>query len=378
MGRAHSTAKIAIYQLMMTVTDGGVETHCWEVAKRLAERGHQVHVFGGWGPRRRNLPASSRVITLPYLPRRFVPHPRKSIRKFVERLSFGALALWPLVINRYDLIYLRKPYDLPIALLVKALTGARVIYASGGTEFFAGCRGLMSKVDGFYACSRFNAEQIYDHCGLLPKVLHNGVDVKTFVPQKPASELKKALGIGETDHVLVSVCRLVEVKGLNWAIRAVAALKEKQLSVRYLIIGEGPAKRDLEQLAADLNVAKEVCFLGRKNHKEIPAFYGIAEAAVFPSIAHETFGIAIAEAMACGVPVVATRLGGIPEVVGDAGVLVPVRDAGALAAALGAIMTDPDLRLRLREQGRRRIVAHFNWDLVVDRLEEHLKSILPS
>lgn len=112
-----------------------------------------------------------------------------------------------------------------------------------------------------------------------------------------------------------------------------------------------------------------VRFLGFVANDDLPAHYRGARVACLPSLT-ETFGIPLVEAMACGTPTIASRAGGIPEIVdnGVTGLLVPVFDVGALAAAIRTLVTDPDTAQRMGDAGRRRAVAHFSWDAVVSTL----------
>jgi glycosyltransferase involved in cell wall biosynthesis len=105
-------------------------------------------------------------------------------------------------------------------------------------------------------------------------------------------------------------------------------------------------------------------FQGWAEHEELPAEYEDADVFVFPSVWDEPFGIPVAEAMAAGLPVVASRVGGIPEIVadGETGMLVEPDDASALAAALEQLVNDAELRARLGEAGRLRAAERFSWD----------------
>jgi glycosyltransferase involved in cell wall biosynthesis len=289
----------------------------------------------------------------------------------MERLTFARHAWKDLAAGGYDYIYVRKPYDLPWALLAARRCGARVVYGSGGTEFFPGYRFLVKRVDIFTACSRYNADEIEAYTGLRPRVLYNGVDVDLFRPQPPDVELGRSLGLAEGVPVLVTACRLIGWKGVDDAIRAVGVLKDQGLKVRHLVLGDGEVRAVLERLAQDLGLEGSVAFLGRVNHEELPRFYSLAALAVFSPVGAETFGISIAEAMACGVPVVATKVGGIPEVVGEeSGFLVPARDVAGLARALAELLKDKNLRARLARSARCRVEERFTWAGTARRFEE--------
>jgi glycosyltransferase involved in cell wall biosynthesis len=149
----------------------------------------------------------------------------------------------------------------------------------------------------------------------------------------------------------------------------------RALSVRLLIIGAGPERAALEQLAQTLNIGARVLFRDPVPHEQLPAWYAAADAGVFPSIGDEAFGITIAEAMSCGKPVVASYIGGIPEVVGNegtCGLLVPPGDVAALAHALRALVLDPTRRAAMGSAARQRIAAQFTWELAGQRMRAAL------
>jgi glycosyltransferase involved in cell wall biosynthesis len=363
--------KIALYNLTTTTGFGGIETFNWEMAKALTKKGHTVHIFGGRSRNKDLRPGNIEVLTFPYWKRSLIPDFGTRFRKFIERLSFGLFSCKALRKGCYDIIYVHKPYDLPVAFVVSRLSGAKTVYGSGGTEFFPGYRFLVTRVDYFFACSKFNASQIEDYCAVRPAVLYNGVDTEVFSPREPDKALRERLGIREGEAVVVSACRLVGWKGIQYAIRAVAALSARNYHLKYLIIGDGVYRTDLEELVSELHLGGTVSFLGRIDNGDLPRYYSLCDFAVYPSVADETFGISIAEAMACGLPVVATRVGGIPEVIGqDAGLLVPPKDERALAGAIEALLLESEEISRLGRNARKRVCELFDWSRIADAFEE--------
>jgi glycosyltransferase involved in cell wall biosynthesis len=110
-------------------------------------------------------------------------------------------------------------------------------------------------------------------------------------------------------------------------------------------------------------------------NSDLPLFYSIADVAVFPSVADEAFGISVGEAMSCGMAVVSTNIGGIPEVVGeDGGILVPPKDEHSLARAIKILISDQDLRKKINVSARKRIVQNFSWDVIIKEFERYIQS----
>ncbi|HWP85726.1 MAG TPA: glycosyltransferase, partial [Terriglobia bacterium] len=339
-----------------------------------------------------------RVLTFPFVSRGFfqgLPPLRRAYAeaKLLERLTLAAAALPELARGGYDIIHLQKPYDIGPALLARRLGGARVILGCHGEDFYRGDRLLARRVDGAVSCSRFNARTVAARYGFTPTVVFNGIDTALFCPQPRDEALRRALlagggqetgdgrqetgdgipGLGSRVSVLLWVGRLQPWKGVDTALRALAEIPGAVLA----IAGDGEERRALERLAAELGLAARVRFLGPLPRAELPRLYAAADLLLATSFASETFGIGLVEAQACGLPVVASRFGGFPEVVdeGRTGLLVPPRDPQALAAAVRELLEDP-ARRRAMAAAAPAWAAQFAWPAVADRIETAYRSAL--
>jgi glycosyltransferase involved in cell wall biosynthesis len=361
--------KIALYEVMSTVTAGGIQSTIWELSRELCRRGHRVHLFGGAGPLRQEVAGDFLVRTFPFIPRSRFPDLGTRFRALCERLSFARHALGPLASGHYDVIFIRKPYDMPAALWARRRSGGRVVFKSGGTEFFPGYRALACRLDALLACSRFNAEQIRARTGLQPGVHYNGVNPALFCPRPRDEALARRLGIQPGDFVAVTAARLVGWKGLQVAVEAMAALKA-QGRFRYLVVGEGEFRPRLEAQIHAAGLEDRVTLAGDVTRTEVPRYYSLAHAALFPTIGDDAFPNSVVEAMASGVPVVASTSGGIPEAVvdGETGLLVPRRDAEALAVALLRLAGQPEVARAMGDKGRLRAVERFDWSRLTEDL----------
>jgi glycosyltransferase involved in cell wall biosynthesis len=152
----------------------------------------------------------------------------------------------------------------------------------------------------------------------------------------------------------------------------VAILARRHPELRRVVAGDGPYRDHLLDRARAAGVAQRVSLLGFVPQDRLAGFYALGRLAAFPSMGEEALGLAIAEAMACGLPVVASDLGGVPEVVGDCGLLTPAKADQALATAIDALLGDPARREDLSRRGRERVAELFSWSACVDRLEEGL------
>ncbi|HIE51454.1 MAG TPA: glycosyltransferase family 4 protein [Armatimonadetes bacterium] len=165
-------------------------------------------------------------------------------------------------------------------------------------------------------------------------VVPNGIDTEQFFP-RPRTAARQALGLPVEGRFVLFVGNLLPIKGLSHLLTAFAHLHQNHPDVRLLLVGEGPLRSELEQQARKLGIAESVHFLGARPHAQIPLWLAAAEVFCLPSLA-EGYPNVVLETLACGRPVVASRVGGVPEIITDEryGLLVPPGQAEQLAAAL--------------------------------------------
>ena len=365
-GAGGRAMRIALYNLTTTTRFGGVESFVWDLGRELARRGHAVTIIGGVGKRRELVPGV-RVLIFPFINRyRFqaLPLLRRAYAeaKLLERLSLAIAALPELIAGGYDIIHIQKPYDLGPALLARRFGGARVVLGCHGEDFYPGDTLLAPRVDAAVSCSRFNARTVAARYGFEPTVVFNGIDTSLFRPTTPDPDIVRTDGT----PLLLWVGRLQPWKGVDVALRALREIPQAYL----MIVGDGETRADLERLAQELGLAERVRFLGALPRERLPSIYAAADLLLATSFASETFGIGLVEAQACGLPVVASRFGGFPEVIdeGRTGLLVPPRDPTALAAAVRSLLNDPVRRQALADAAPG-WAAQFAWSAVVDRIE---------
>jgi glycosyltransferase involved in cell wall biosynthesis len=200
-----------------------------------------------------------------------------------------------------------------------------------------------------------------------------GVDCRTIRPRADFEE----------KPLILHVARLVEVKGTRYLLRAFATVARKYHRVRLLIIGDGPLRRQLHALAASLGMRDRVEFLGALPHGAVLSWMRRAAMLVLPGIRtatgrEEGLGMVLLEAAATGVPIVGSRVGGIPECMleGETGFLVPERDADALARRMAELLEDPVRRHRMGTAGRALVEDRFDIDRQTAVLENFYDSLL--
>lgn len=238
--------------------------------------------------------------------------------------------------------------------------------------------------------SDFNKAVIVDACdGRFTEkmmVIHCGVDTQHFHPQD--EEHNGAVPPGITRNRPLTLCcigTLHEVKGQHFLLEACRLLKERDVDLRCHFIGDGPDREALVEQSLEAGISDWIHFHGQQPRAEIARLLGDADVVVAPSVPssdgrREGIPVALMEAMASGVPVVASRLTGIPELVDDgvSGLLTPPGDAMALADALERLWLEPSLRRRLGRAAREKVLAEFDLHTNAAILARHFNAEVPS
>jgi phosphatidylinositol alpha-1,6-mannosyltransferase len=201
------------------------------------------------------------------------------------------------------------------------------------------------------------------------RVVPLGADPAFFRPGLDTRDVRARYGL-EDGRWMVSVARLTRHKGIDTALKALARLRPRYPDLRYAVVGSGEEHESLEAEARELGVADRVRFLTDVPDRDLPALYNCAE--IYLGVSRlmaqrvEGFGISLAEASACGIPVIAGRSGGIPAAVrdGETGVLVDADGVDPVVEAVSGLLGDAPRRARLGAAGRRAVESHYNWDRV--------------
>jgi sugar transferase (PEP-CTERM/EpsH1 system associated) len=284
---------------------------------------------------------------------------------------------------RPSILHTRNIAALEMQLVGLLLPGLRHVHGEHGRDIYDldGSnrryrrlrRWIAPAVDRFITVSRDLHQWLTETVGIdANKVTHiyNGVDHALFEPRKDnRPDLFPEAFLGPAACVIGTVGRLAEVKDQATLLRAVHALierrPERRQHVRVLVVGDGPLRGQLGELAHELGIADNVWLAGDRS--DVPRLLRTMDLFVLPSLA-EGISNTVLEAMASGLPVVATRTGGNPELVeaGVTGELFPVGDHGRLAEILLRMIDEPTQARAMGEAGRRRVVEQFNWQRTVD------------
>ncbi|MBN1346345.1 MAG: glycosyltransferase [Phycisphaerae bacterium] len=278
-----------------------------------------------------------------------------------------------------DIVHARNWSTWPDAVLAGILARqARLIFSQHGWDFDAPasrarawvCRRLARRTDAVCSVSAHAADLFAAETGLDPRrfqILPNGVDTNRFAPRPDSADLRRQLGIDSNAFVIGSVGRLEPIKDYGLLLRAVAALVAKQgTQCQLLLVGEGSQRQNLGLLARNLGIDHLVRFVGWRDDVERI----LATMDVFALTSRrEGMNNAVLEAMASAIPIVATAVGGNPEVIQDGlqGLLIPPGDRDALVAALARLAHDQPRRRWLGAQARLHVVRSFSFERTLRR-----------
>jgi glycosyltransferase involved in cell wall biosynthesis len=205
-----------------------------------------------------------------------------------------------------------------------------------------------------------------------PAVIPSAVDIKEFNPNVDGNDIREKYNLD--GNVVLFVGRLVEHKGLEYLIRSA-----RSVDAKYLIVGEGELRRKFEEEVKNLGLSDKIIFTGKVSSTELPKYYAASNVFVLPSVARlEAFGLVIAEAMSCGKPVIVSDIPGVRELITDnvEGVLVPPMDEKVLSEKINILLSNPEMRKRMGESGRKKVEEKFSWERVIGEIEKVYEEVV--
>jgi len=200
-------------------------------------------------------------------------------------------------------------------------------------------------------------------------VIHNGINLRKFHEGFNGVSLRKSFKISDDAPVIITVASLTEKKGHKFLLKAITSIKKRYRNIKVLIVGDGPLEHELKKIARDYNLRNSVIFAGQRN--DIPELLKISDIFVLPSL-QEGFPLAVIEAMSTGLPVVATSVGGVPEVIehGETGLLIPLGNPEALSDAIMILLKDEKIGKEIGRQGQKVISENFVSDKMVAEIDQ--------
>jgi glycosyltransferase involved in cell wall biosynthesis len=344
---------------------GGIASHVAELQTAMRSAGHDYHVLAPVGFRlgRKNEAAGSgpEWVTRPTVISG-QPFYGWMVRRQVRRLLRS---------KPFDVLHVHGLRPLPASVG----NGRPVVFTNHSSGFLARLNGdatalarlanRLAPTQGIIAPSTELAEATrrIGHQGPI-EVIPNGVDPHRFSPRGPNA--RRTWGVGDREVVFLLPRRLVEKNGVTWFARSLALLGTG--AWRAVIAGAGPEEQEMRRILATGGVLDRCVFLGSVPQERMPEVYRGADVAVLPSL-REATSIAGLEAMATGLPIVGTNVGGIPEIVQDgiSGLLVPPGEPVAMAEALKTMIQNATLRHSCGQAGRERVEQDFSWAAIARR-----------
>jgi D-inositol-3-phosphate glycosyltransferase len=388
---------------------GGMNVYVRELTQHLVKRGWLIDTFtrmqdapdGDLSQPRIEINGGGRLIHIPAGPPERVD--RRELFQYLPEFVKGIKAFCTQQDIRYDLIHshywlsgwaareLSRAWSLPVVHMFHTLGRMKDLVADGPEQQEANQRAtieqeIMDFADRIVAATPLDRQQMLDLYRVDEHkivVVPCGVNLERFRPIDQ-QQARKRLGIPDERDLFLFVGRLDPVKGLRVLLEAMCNLTRRvhphQAQDLSLAVIGGDRESHLEALMGELDCLTDithelgldnlVVFVGSRSQDDLPYYYSASVACVMPSL-YESFGMVALEAMACGTPVIASRVGGLTYTVrdGETGFLVPERDPKALADKLELVLENECLRHRL---GRRalHVAQSYSWDVVVDEIED--------
>ncbi|GLS25784.1 glycosyltransferase family 4 protein [Marinibactrum halimedae] len=216
-------------------------------------------------------------------------------------------------------------------------------------------------------CSKTDIADAFGRSQTAIDVIPNGIDTETFRPLDTVNRCgNKIVTTASSDQPL---------KGQRYLLEAFQQLQAQYPKLELHVVGQLKSGGDTEKHLNTLGIKERVTFHSRLSTEALVTLFNEATIAITPSL-YEGFGLPVGEAMACGTPVIATTGGALPEVVGDAGLLIPPGNSTALAKAIDELLQSPSQQAELSKKGRQRILEHFSWKEVARRFTDYYHTML--
>ncbi len=368
---------------------GGMNVYVLQTARELGKRGHMVDIYTRYHDSKDSqitkLDNNVRVIHLEAGP---YGESKENLSLYIPKFLRGLYAFQSSHNLEYDLVHshywlsgkvgldLAQQWGVPHVACFHTLAKIKQIARAGeraSASRVAGEWEVMSKADAVVSLSRYEKEDMVRLYGADPnkiRVIPGGVDLDMFKPMDMV-KARKQLGLKDTNLVLY-VGRIERLKGIDILIDALAKMDDRA-DTRLLIIGGNPVKDNellrLRKMTQRLNMEHRISFLGTIPQDRLPEYYSAANICVLPSY-YESFGLVALESMACGTPVIASRVGGLQTIVknGRTGYLIPWRCPDPFVERMEMLMGNRTLQQAMGVAARAE-AEKMSWGFVVDMME---------
>jgi glycosyltransferase involved in cell wall biosynthesis len=357
---------------------GGVGHYVYNLSKKLVEKGHEVTVItrGQWKKTYYEEIDGIFVYRVQFIPT--YPFHIQAHGIFVNKLLKS-------IESNFDIVHLHSPLipvihtSLPSVVTehgtsrsyinsLKLLDSYSLVLKTFSKMYFAIDRKVVNSADKVTAVSNDCANDLRAYYGIKDvEIVYKGVDSNFFIPNENKNE--------ENSYILYTG-RLSSGKGLSDLIKSAKYVCKDHPAIRFILAGEGPAKKSFKKLVHDFKLDKNVFFVGHLDQNTLLKYYQNATVSVLPSY-YEGLPGSLLEAMSCGIPTIATAVGGMPEVVveGETGFLIPPNNPAKLASAISKLLKDEKLRKQMGKNARKRVKRYYDWDIITNNIEKIYKSL---
>lgn len=364
-------------------THGGSGVIASELAIGLADRGHEIHIVSYAQPfRLRSFHQNifiHEVEVSSYPLFKYPPYALGLATKLVE------------IVEGYDIELIHAHYAVPHAASaylakqivdghrVKTITtlhGTDITLVGSDRSFHRVIKFTIEKSDGVTAVSNYLKQRTVAEFDIRReiRVIYNFIDTRRSAPER--NECSRETYAPKGEKILMHASNFRPVKRVGDVVRIFAKLQDR-FPAKLILVGDGPERIFIQQLVKELKLGDRVYFLGEQDYLE-PLFF-CADLFLLPS-EQESFGLTALEAMACGVPVIGARTGGLPEVIahGETGFLFPVGEIDSMADRAVELLKDPEKHELFRSRARKRAGECFNTDHIIPQYESYYEEVLKS
>ncbi len=364
-------------------THGGSGVVASELAIGLAKKGHEMHIVSYAPPFRlrtfhQNIFVHEiEIASYPLF--KYPPYELGLVTKLAE------------LAEAYDLDIIHAHYAVPHAAsaylakqilhsprlkTITTLHGTDITLVGADPSFHRVVKFAIEKSDGVTAVSRYLMKRTVEEFDIRREIRVIPNFVRVARPAQPGDSCSRESFAPGGEKILMHASNFRPVKRIGDVVRIFARVRE-QIPAKLLLVGDGPERIFIQQLVRELKLGSDVHFLGEQDQLE-PLFF-CADLFLLPS-EQESFGLTALEAMNCGVPVMATEIGGLPEVIthGETGYLFPVGDIANMAANAVSLLSDPARHDLFKDRARRRAQHFFNADEIIPQYEAYYEAILKS
>ena len=371
---------------------GGIARHCEGLAKALVQQNHDVHLFTLDFPGSPNYEEMNGVKV--YRASTELGHPNfltwvllfnhflsKRMADATKAVDFDVMHVhdWLAAFSGISFKhYMKKPMVLTVhSTEVGRAQGLHSAdsFSINGIEWWA-----TYEADRVIVCSQSMKKEICDHFNLsLDKVdvIPNAIDVPKYQIPVDRGAVRQRFGVGYDEKLILCVGRLVPQKGVEYFIRAIPTIAKRYPKAKFIIVGEGWSRDLLEAEARASGHVEKIRFTGFASDKEVIELMTSADVLVVPSI-YEPFGIVALEGIATGVPVVASQVGGLAEVIDHdrTGLFAYPRSPESIAWAIDRILSDPDHAKWLTENAKEKLHKAYSWEAVAMKTVEVYRKVV--